>query len=167
MVRDGLGSRESERLYAITVRIAIVEETAMHRKPHTQRHTQHLSVQRLQSAALCGLVLLIVGLLLDIRPSSWRAMDKPIRCIGSTDVHGVVSRRQLAQLLNVQDGSDRAVLQAILNRPYCQLSVPRSSDRHDSAVAYPLEFDPSTWLIVEYAGNRYVGYRFDFRDRNR
>jgi hypothetical protein len=29
--------------------------------------------------------------------------------------------------------------------------------------AYPLEFDPQTWLVLLYEGDQYTGYRFATR----
>lgn len=73
----------------------------------------------------------------------------------------VVSRDQLAQLLTVPERGERAQVQAIIKQPYCRM--PALSIRAGATTerdAYPLAFDPQTWLVVLYEGGTYVGYGF-------
>ncbi|GAB4292781.1 MAG: hypothetical protein Fur0025_28660 [Oscillatoriaceae cyanobacterium] len=72
-----------------------------------------------------------------------------------------LSGEQLAKLLTVPEPAARAKVQEILKQPYCRLPslsvrVGAITDRD----AYPLAFDPQTWLVVLYEGENYVGYGF-------
>jgi hypothetical protein len=110
-----------------------------------------------------GLMFALVGLLIDVRGIG--AASKPVRqvCQGDTKAGVVVSREQLAQLLLVPERDSKTKVQQILNEPYCQL--PNLEIRAGVAadrVAYPLAFDPRTWLVILYEGNEYAGYQFRF-----
>ncbi|HIK12627.1 MAG TPA: hypothetical protein IGS52_20615 [Oscillatoriaceae cyanobacterium M33_DOE_052] len=72
-----------------------------------------------------------------------------------------LSGEQLAKLLTVPEPAARTKVQEILKQPYCRLPslsvrVGAITDRD----AYPLAFDPQTWLVVLYEGENYVGYGF-------
>ena len=72
-----------------------------------------------------------------------------------------LSRGELKQLLSLPQDSSRAAVADLLQEPYCLLSATTESGLERQA--YPLEFDIDTWFVVEYAGDRYVGYDFSFR----
>lgn len=74
-----------------------------------------------------------------------------------------LSRGELTKLLSVPESSSRAAVEDILGEPYCLLSAASAQTGTLERQAYPLEFDIDTWFVVEYAGDRYVGYDFSFR----
>ncbi len=85
----------------------------------------------------------------------WLQIDQP---------QAVLSRQQLQQLLNTPTQTPQTTLQAWLPAPYCRLAA--AADAEGVTVdrqAYPLEFDPNTWLVVQYQGDRYRGYDFILR----
>ncbi|WP_155523583.1 hypothetical protein [Nodosilinea nodulosa] len=88
----------------------------------------------------------------------------PFTCIRQEQPQALVSRDQLKQLLDTNLQAPKAAIQEFLKAPYCVLS-PGTTEAGLPAEreAYPLEFDPQTWLVVLYDGDRYVGYDFRFR----
>lgn len=76
----------------------------------------------------------------------------------------VLSREQLAQLLTVAERADRKDVREIVNEPYCTMSALEvRAGIEAEREAYPLAFDPSTWLVVLYEGDEYAGYGFSFQ----
>lgn len=76
----------------------------------------------------------------------------------------VLSRAQLAQLLTIPERDPKQRIQAIIAEPYCIMpSVQIRAGTPALREAYPLEFDPETWLVVLYEGDEYAGYRFLYR----
>lgn len=76
----------------------------------------------------------------------------------------VLSRDQLTQLLTVPERSPKDRLRTVVREPYCLMPSIRIRAGVDAVrEAYPLEFDPNTWVIVLYEGDEYAGYRFDPR----
>lgn len=85
-------------------------------------------------------------------------------CIRQEQPKALVSRDQVKKLLETELQAPKARVQEFLQTPYCVLSAGKTeaglpADRE----AYPLEFDPQTWLVVLYEGDRYAGYDFRFR----
>jgi len=76
----------------------------------------------------------------------------------------VLSREELAVLLQVPERSQKAEVRSLVQHPYCVLSPleVRAGVKADRE-AYPLEFDPDVWLIVLYEQGEYAGYDFVFR----
>ena len=76
----------------------------------------------------------------------------------------MLSRQQLADLLTIPERSEQAKVKEIVAEPYCQLA---ELELRDGIVAqreaYPLAFDPKTWLVLLYEGNEYAGYAFSFQ----
>ena len=86
-------------------------------------------------------------------------------CQEVTQSTAVLSREQLAQLLAVPERSEKNSIREIVETPYCTL--PQVEVRAGvSAVreAYPLAFDPDTWLVVLYEGEEYAGYGFSVQN---
>lgn len=88
----------------------------------------------------------------------------PFTCIKIEQTQALVSRDRLKALLEIDLQAPKAKVQELLKEPYCvmapgQTEAGQLADRE----AYPLEFDPQTWLVVIYEGNRYAGYDFRFR----
>ncbi|HIK45581.1 MAG TPA: hypothetical protein IGR64_11965 [Leptolyngbyaceae cyanobacterium M65_K2018_010] len=84
-------------------------------------------------------------------------------CIKLEQVQNPVSRDRLRRLLALEAASPKAAVRTLLNQPHCVL--PPTTGRNGGQTereAYPLEFDPTTWLIVTYENNQYTGYDFSF-----
>ncbi len=78
--------------------------------------------------------------------------------------NSVLSRQQLTQLLAVPERSPKANIHDIIREPYCLLpSLNIRAGVNAVREAYPLEFDPDTWIVVLYEGDEYAGYRFNAR----
>jgi hypothetical protein len=75
----------------------------------------------------------------------------------------VLSRQQLSQLLTIAERSPRQKIRSIVQAPYCQMApIEVRSGVQAEREAYPLAFDPNTWLVVLYEGEEYAGYSFSF-----
>ncbi|MBD2020966.1 hypothetical protein H6F43_12330 [Leptolyngbya sp. FACHB-36] len=112
-----------------------------------------------------GTLLLALGLLLDLQtlPSfNQKSSDEPCQTVVQSQAR--LSRAQLAQLLTVPEGNRKQRVRAIVKDPFCKLAdLQVRAGAVAQREAYPLEFDPETWLVVLYEGEQYVGYRFDVR----
>ncbi len=112
-----------------------------------------------------GSVLLALGLVIDGRSlPMWGSKPSMETCEQITKPEASLSRDQLAKLLTVPEGDNKAKIRQIAKEPYCQLA--KLSIRAGATAvreAYPLDFDAQTWLIVLYEGDQYAGYRFSFR----
>jgi hypothetical protein len=109
---------------------------------------------------------MVAALGLTVHPQSLmpKASAKPDGCQRVTQPDAVLSRSQLTQLLSIPERSTKAQIRQALPAPYCQLSdVQVRSTMTAQREAYPLAFDPQTWLVVLYEGDEYVGYDFSFR----
>ncbi|NEQ53459.1 MAG: hypothetical protein F6K11_25540 [Leptolyngbya sp. SIO3F4] len=71
-----------------------------------------------------------------------------------------LSRDQLSQLLSIPQDSSQASVHETIAPPYCTLSKVKQSNQRE---AYPLAFDPDTWLVVNYDQSIYQGYDFIFK----
>jgi len=76
----------------------------------------------------------------------------------------VLSRDQLTAVLKLADSAPKDDVRQVVNAPYCILAASQSPEGNNiSQEAYPLAFDPQTWLVLRYDGSRYLGYDFRFR----
>ncbi|MGI0486237.1 hypothetical protein ACN4EK_12425 [Pantanalinema rosaneae CENA516] len=111
-----------------------------------------------------GSVLLAFGLLTDLQTRSQLSGNrKPIgdSCQKVIHAEATLSKHQLARLLAIPEGGNKQQVREITKAPYCELGelqirVGATAQRE----AYPLEFDPQTWLVLLYEGDQYAGYRF-------
>lgn len=86
------------------------------------------------------------------------------QCQEMVQSSSVLSRQQLTQLLTVPERSPKAQVSTIVSEPYCRMpSLKIRAGVNAVREAYPLEFDPDTWIVVLYEGDEYVGYRFNAR----
>ncbi len=89
---------------------------------------------------------------------------EPFTCIKQENTKALASRDQLKSLLEIELQSPKSTVQSLLQQPYCVLSPGKTeAGQPADREAYPLEFDPQTWLVVLYEGDRYAGYDFRFR----
>ena len=115
-------------------------------------------------SAIAGLsILLAIGLLGDLYGlPTWR--DRPsfaTECqkIVSQDVR--LTKEQLLKLLVIAEGDKRDRIRQIVPSPYCTLQTLQiRAGAQSQREAYPLAFDPNTWLVILYEGDQYTGYRF-------
>lgn len=125
--------------------------------------SQFLTPKRLVAG---GSVLLALGLLMDVHTLPSIGAKKKIgeACQTVVQSEAKLSRQQLAKLLSVPEGKKKQTVQEIVKTPYCKLAdLQIRTGATAQREAYPLEFDPQTWLIVLYEGDQYAGYRFNLR----
>ncbi|MGF1496452.1 MAG: hypothetical protein ACFB8W_06460 [Elainellaceae cyanobacterium] len=110
------------------------------------------------SSILAGLVLMVdVSHIFQSEPSQ-------DICQEVVRAESVLSRNELVQLLSIPERSTRTAVRNVVSAPYCMM--PAMEVRAGAIAereAYPLEFDPKTWLVILYEGDEYAGYAFSFR----
>lgn len=76
----------------------------------------------------------------------------------------VLSREQLVKVLSIPERAERQTIQAIVSSPYCQMpDLDIRAGVRAEREAYPLAFDPKTWLVLLYEEGEYAGYAFRFQ----
>jgi hypothetical protein len=112
-----------------------------------------------------GLLLVLDSAVLDgLKPLLRLDHPRTDQCLDIVQSGATLSRARLVQLLEIPAQTRREHLLPILQNPYCQLpAVTTSSGVTLERDAYPLEFDPSVWLVVRYDRGSYVDYEFIFR----
>ncbi|WOD38498.1 hypothetical protein [Nodosilinea sp. E11] len=112
-----------------------------------------------------GAILALAALIMTPKLTSTPVPEAaPFTCLRQEQPQALVSRDQIKRLLETEPQTPKATVLEILNQPYCVLSAGQTeAGLPAEREAYPLEFDPQTWLVVLYAGDRYVGYDFRFR----
>jgi hypothetical protein len=112
-----------------------------------------------------GSMLALAALLITPNLSQDRAQEgSASTCIKIEQSKSLVSRDKLAKLLEIDAQATRTTVREILQEPYCVMAEGKTEAGTPAArEAYPLEFDPQTWLVVLYDGDRYTGYDFRFR----
>lgn len=109
------------------------------------------------------LTLLSFGMGLGFRYQAEAAASKEL-CQEEVAAKVVLSRTQLGQLLTVPERAKRQAVQAIVQEPYCTMpEIEVRSGVKAEREAYPLAFDPNTWLVLLYEGDEYAGYGFSFQ----
>ncbi len=113
---------------------------------------------------LAGGSVLAAGLLfVDLRDVLKPDAPKSV-CQQVIQSRSVLSRDELTKLLNVPERSNKSTVRAIVSEPYCTLgSIEVRAGATADREAYPLAFDPQTWLVVLYEGEEYAGYDFVFQ----
>jgi len=125
----------------------------MKRRPH----------HRTRYVVTAGSVLAAGLLLVDLHHV---LLPKPSKnlCQEVIQSQSVLSRTKLAQLIDVPERSNKSAVRAIVSEPYCRLaSVQVREGVTAEREAYPLAFDPKTWVVVLYEGDEYAGYDFTFQ----
>lgn len=82
-------------------------------------------------------------------------------CQAIVNVDQRLSRAQLTQFLTIAQDSPQTTVHETIASPYCKLSNAHQSKQRE---AYPLEFDPDTWFVVNYDQGVYKGYDFVFQE---
>lgn len=124
------------------------------------RRSRRQSVKYLLAA---GTFVALAGMLINPRDLLGAKAPEDL-CQGAVKPKANLSRERLTQLLTVVEGDRKDKVRSIVKEPYCTLATleVRKGEKSDRE-AYPLAFDPQTWLIVLYEGNEYRGYAFSFR----
>ena len=98
---------------------------------------------------------------LGLRLQDQAATAKEHLCQDIIASQAVLSRQQLTQLLTIPERENRQAIDAIAEDPYCTLTtIEVRAGVMAERTAYPLAFDPNTWLVVLYEEEEYVGYGF-------
>lgn len=132
---------------------------------------KHTSLKRttviysLQFIAITASSFLLAGVAFGNRPwpLTLPSNPAPVQCRTAAQLENDLSRDQLAQLRQLEDQPNKSELQNLLGEPYCQIGSVEQGGEKVTGEAYPLAFDPQTWLVVLYQEDTYVGYQFEFR----
>lgn len=110
------------------------------------------------SSLLAGLVLIGDVSAVFQSPSSREVCQKIVQD------DSVLSRDALSKLLTVPERENKAAVRDIVSEPYCTLpEIEVRAGVKAQREAYPLAFDPNTWLVLLYEGDEYAGYAFSFQ----
>lgn len=111
-----------------------------------------------------GSMIAAIGLLVDPQGLLPKMASAKESCQQVISEKAVLSREQLTQVLRVPERANKQAIREVMKLPYCRLATiqPRAGMTADRE-AYPLAFDPKTWLVVLYEGDEYAGYSFSFR----
>lgn len=72
-----------------------------------------------------------------------------------------ITKGQALQLLAVKEGVKRSDLLSFMREPYCQLTtIEVRAGTKALRDVYPLDSDPTIWVVLLYEDDRYLGYRF-------
>jgi hypothetical protein len=126
--------------------------------------TEHRPLD-LKHFLLGGAMLVLIVVLMDLQ----KRIQPPSTLVKQTckeviQSQSELSRDELSQLLNITEGMSREEVRSLVQEPYCIL--PTQSDQEGGSMeqeAYPLAFDPQTWLVIRYQNQKYNGYSFTFR----
>jgi hypothetical protein len=111
-----------------------------------------------------GAIAVAIGLLLNPKELTLKKATASEPCLQVLSPKAVLSRDRLSQFLTVAERSSKDQVRTVMQEPYCQLpDVQVRAGATAQREAYPLAFDPNTWLVVLYEGNEYAGYDFSFR----
>ena len=92
------------------------------------------------------------------------AADTQDHCQTMVQSSAVLSRGQLAKILTIPERANQQSVKDIVTEPYCQMTPIELRDGVSAKrEAYPLAFAPSTWLVMLYEGEEYVGFSFSFQ----
>ncbi|OLP18844.1 hypothetical protein BST81_07960 [Leptolyngbya sp. 'hensonii'] len=123
--------------------------------------TQHEPQQRsrLNPVLAGGSMLAALFLLIDLQDVV-KTKNPGRECQQVVQAKAAISRQQLAKLLTIPERDKKQKVRAILKEPYCELpSLEIRAGATAEREAYPLEFDPQTWVVILYEGNEYAGYQ--------
>jgi hypothetical protein len=115
---------------------------------------------------IAGTFIALIGSLINPR-NLLSAKAPQDNCANSPQASAVLSREQLSRILTVTERDPKSKIRAIVPTPYCTLpNLEVRSGVQSVREAYPLAFDPQTWLVLQYEGDEYIGYKFSFRRKS-
>lgn len=128
-------------------------------KQRSKRRPRRQQRYRLITSGLLMLLSFSIGFGLRFQANA--ASAKQDLCQDIISSQAVLSRQQLTQLLTIPERENRQSIEAIAEAPYCTLTaIEVRAGVSAERAAYPLAFDPNTWLVVLYEDEEYVGYGF-------
>ncbi len=111
-----------------------------------------------------GTVVAAIGLLGDPSAMLNKLTPPKEQCQQVIQPQAILPRDRLSQFLTIPERSQQAQVRQVMQEPFCRLpDVQVRAGVIAKREAYPLAFDPNTWLVVMYEGDEYVGYSFSFR----
>jgi hypothetical protein len=125
-----------------------------------EHHSWHTGVKYMLAG---GTVVAAFGLLVEPQALMAKLTPPSDNCQQLIQPQAVLSRDRLSQLLTLPEQATQEKVRQVIQQPYCQLSPQSGQGNAAKREAYPLAFDPQTWLIVTYEGDAYTGYSFSFR----
>ena len=140
------------------------QNVTVRRQPRVRRRSAQRSPRSylLAGGSMLALAALVVGPKPVMDRSAAPATVKTV-CQETIQSESRLSRAELSELLSVAERAPKADVQAVIAEPYCTLpSVTVREGVTAERVAYPLEFNPETWLVVLYEGEEYAGFDFSF-----
>ena len=142
----------------------MVAQPQRRQKVQRRRKVQQQPRSRSNMLLAGGSMLALAALMVVPKPMSEDAKPVSDLCQQRVQSQSVLSRSELSQLLAVPERSSKEAIRQMIEEPYCNLSpVSVREGAIAEREAYPLEFDPQTWLIVLYEEDEYAGYDFSFR----
>lgn len=92
----------------------------------------------------------------SLNPSS--TSEEQPSCTQTLNPGTRISRPSLAWLVSIPVGSAQAQITERLGTPYCLLEGSGGLTQF----AYPCEWEPFTWLVINFQNEQYAGYEFSF-----
>lgn len=134
--------------------------------PTTSRPTpasSTMGINNMQYLITGGCLLLALGLMTDVQ--AWLPQSEASDVCQEVVRHdAILSREHLAKILAVSERTAKTAIQQVVAEPYCRLpAVSIRAGVVANREAYPLAFDPDTWLVMLYEGEEYAGFDFSFR----
>jgi hypothetical protein len=115
----------------------------------------------LASGTLVALATVFVNPGADSSTSKQASADT---CIKQVQTESFLSRDELSQLLKLDTPASQEEVYKVADQPFCVLAAKDgSSEAGTERQAYPLEFDPRTWFVLNYEDGKFVDYDFLFR----
>jgi hypothetical protein len=85
-------------------------------------------------------------------------------CIKQVEPESFMSRDELSALLKLDRPAGQAEVYKVIDQPFCVLGAKDgSTEANTERQAYPLEFDPQTWFVLNYKDGKFVDYDFLFQ----
>jgi len=135
---------------------------------HRQHHPSRSSGGRHRQMLMAGGSMLALAALV-VTPSINRTNSAPSTgaadvCIKQVDKQSLVSRDELKAVIDLDPSTAKDKVRNIVDQPHCVLeSRAAENGVQVEREAYPLEFDPQTWFVLQYQDGKLAGFDFSFR----
>lgn len=146
--------------------LAFQAQATTRRRVQSPSLFQPLSLKDKKSGgyALAGSSMMLALMAVLLPHSAKSPASQTSVCQQQVQPQSVLSRDELTKLLAVPERSVKEAVRQVIAEPFCTLtSVEVREGVTAEREAYPLEFDPQTWLVILYEGNEYAGYDFSFQ----
>lgn len=129
----------------------------------SSNHRQFCGIFHRPRLAVLFIGLASVTQLAILLPAAPTVAGRAEPCIQMHRVKARISRKQLEIVTWLRQGVLWEDVVQMIGAPYCQLPPTPQAPRRD---AYPLAFDPTTWLVLEYdRAMTFRGYDFTFNNQ--